>query len=260
MTLSATTAGDFDVAAPLVLLHGFGGGAFVWREVMAGLPEGYPVIAYDLPGHGLSLHAEGIGGAGRMAKAIIADLESRGIRQFHLAGHSLGGAASAIVALKSPERVLSATFFAPGGFGPAINHRALAHYAFADTVEELRRALEVMMGFNANIPDAMVADMLAARGDPAALEALARIFEAMFVVSSSDQRLQGTLPMEELGALPIPQVVVWGEEDCILPPSQSEGLPANIVVHRIPRAGHMLVEECPQRVIELLRAAIVRTR
>ncbi|MHB0953547.1 MAG: alpha/beta fold hydrolase [Allorhizobium sp.] len=260
MTLNAVTAGDFDVAAPLVLLHGFGGGAFVWREVMAGLPEGYPVIAYDLPGHGLSLHAEGIGGAGRMAKAVIADIESRGIRQFHVAGHSLGGAASAILALKSPERVRSATLLAPGGFGPAINHRALARYAFAETFAELRRALEVMMGFNANIPDAMVADMLAARGDPAAREALARIFEAMFVVSSSGERLQGTLPMEGLAALSMPQVVVWGEEDCILPPSQSEGLPANIAVHRIPKSGHMLVDECPERVIELLRNAIMRSR
>ena len=47
----------------LVLLHGFGGSAAVWSGLVSMLPRGAAIFAYDLPGHGGSLHAEGAGSA-----------------------------------------------------------------------------------------------------------------------------------------------------------------------------------------------------
>jgi len=258
LPLHALTSGDIHAAAPLVLLHGFGSGAYVWHAVMAGLARDCPVIAYDLPGHGGSLFSEGIGGAGRIGRAVLSDLERRGIAKFHLAGHSLGGAAAVIAALKQPQRVLSLTLLAPGGFGPAINHRALAHFATAETHVELRRSMEVMVGFNAAIPDEMVIEAFEGRNQIGARDALSKIFAAILIETSTEDLRQGTISREDLARLAIPVLVVWGNEDCILPVAQSEGLPDNIALHRIAQAGHMLVDECPRQVTDFLRAAVQR--
>lgn len=260
MALHAVVIGDLRRAPPLVLLHGFGCGAFVWKKVMAGLGPAVPVIAYDMPGHAGSLTADGVGGAGKMAKAIRNDLDLRGVTAFHVAGHSLGGATAALLALREQKRVLSATLLAPGGFGPAINHRLLAHYARAETHLDLIWALEGMSGFNAKIDDDLVDAMLAIRHLDGAQEALERVFEAITIVAPSGERLQGELPLDALAALPMPIRVVWGGEDCILPSWQADRLPKNIARTRIANAGHMLIDECPEAVAEILREMTAESR
>lgn len=258
MALAAITRGDDKAAAPLVLLHGFGGGAFVWQDLMAGLPEAAPVIAYDLPGHGGSLHEDGIGGAGRMAKAVLADLERRGVARCHVAGHSLGGATAALMALREPTRVKSLTLLAPGGFGPEINHQALAAYAFADSEAALQMALRAMIGPGFCFSEGALHTLWAARQVPGAGDALGQVFEAILAGSPLDDRRQGTLPLADLGRLAMPCHVVWGLNDGILPVTQADGLPANINVERIAGAGHMLIDECPDRVVSLLCAVLDR--
>ena len=260
MALHAVVIGDLRRAPPLVLLHGFGCGAFVWKKVMAGLGPAVPVIAYDMPGHAGSLTADGVGGAGKMAKAIRNDLDLRGVTAFHVAGHSLGGATAALLALREQKRVLSATLLAPGGFGPAINHRLLAHYARAETHLDLIWALEGMSGFNAKIDDDLVDAMLAIRHLDGAQEALERVFEAITLVAPSGERLQGELPLDALAALSMPIRVVWGGEDCVLPSWQADRLPKNIARTRIANAGHMLIDECPEAVAEILREMTAESR
>lgn len=260
MALHAVVIGDLRRAPPLVLLHGFGCGAFVWKKVMAGLGPAVPVIAYDMPGHAGSLTADGVGGAGKMAKAIRNDLDLRGVTAFHVAGHSLGGATAALLALREQKRVLSATLLAPGGFGPAINHRLLAHYARAETHLDMIWALEGMSGFNATIDDDLVDAMLAIRHLDGAQEALERVFEAITLVAPSGERLQGELPLDALAALPMPIRVVWGGEDCVLPSWQADRLPKNIARTRIANAGHMLIDECPEAVAEILREMTAERR
>lgn len=253
MTLHAETCGDGTAARPLVLLHGFGGCAHVWRDVTARLPESLSVIAYDMPGHAGSVGSEA-GGAGRLAKAILADLDQRGIAAFHLCGHSLGGATAALIALRAPERVASLTLLAPGGFGPDINAPALADWRDAAAEGELRAALQPMCaeGFIPS-PD-VIAALVEARNAPGAHASLSAIYRSMFV---PDQAMkQGTLPLESLGTLACPVRLLWGTADEILPVSQSQGLPENIVVQRLEGAGHMLIEECPPDVAAFIMAAV----
>ncbi|MGX5664963.1 alpha/beta fold hydrolase [Rhizobium daejeonense] len=259
MTLHAVITGDPHAAVPLVLLHGFGGGAFVWRDVIDRLPADLPVIAYDLPGHAGSLHADGIGGAGRMARAILSDLDRRGIGAFHLAGHSLGGAAAALIALRQPQAVPSLTMVAPGGFGPEINHRVLKRFGLADTAEELRSALETMVGYNFDIPETMVETTLDARRGKGAREALSAVFSAIVSVHGEAGTAQGQLPLADILALPMPKALLWGLEDCILPPHQSAVSGSNLAVHRLPGGGHMLVDECPDIVAEEILQTVKRT-
>ena len=260
MPLHAIHSGGPDGAVPLVLLHGFGGTASDWMPVIHVLAGTVPVLAYDLPGHGGSLDAPEPGGAGRMARAVRLDLEARGLTRFHLCGHSLGGAVAAILALKAPEIVESLTLLAPGGLGPAINHRVLKRYACPLDRGELRLALEALRGFNASVTREMVERVWEDRSRAGARAALETVFDAMMRSGVGGRMEQGTLAMVDLARLPIPVSLAWGEQDGILPRPNEGELPGNTRYHCWPGVGHMLIDEAPQAVATLLADMVASRR
>ncbi len=59
----------------------------------------------------------------------------------------------------------------------------------------------------------------------------------------------------EIQGLPVPALIIVGEEDQMTPPKFSDSLHAslpNSELHRIPKAGHMVQLEQPDRVTDLL--------
>lgn len=250
--LFAKTTGDG--AETIVLLHGFGGSHGVWRDVQGSLSEwATTVIAYDLPGHGGSLDWPDAGPAKIAVRAILADLAERGIARAHLAGHSMGGAIATMMALAEPDRVASLSLFSPGGFGEEINGRLLATYAVARDAGEIRAALEAMSGWSHAISDEAVARLQSMRAAPGQIEKLAGIAKII-----SKEGRQGVIPRERLAALAMPVSVAWGTLDTVLPYHQSADLPPRFGLHRIPGAGHMLIEEAPELVLELIRRKLRR--
>lgn len=245
--------------ATVVFLHGFGGECGDWRDICRAIagPSGAerPTLAYDLPGHGGSLLAAGTGGAGRMAKAVLADIETRGIGHIHLVGHSMGGAVAALMAMRAPRQVASLTLLAPGGFGPEINLPLLARYAEARTRETLLAALEQMFGWNRDVPQLLLDQRLLARNMPGAVDALKLILPAMTTGEGLERR-QGTLPREDLAALRMPVKVLWGTQDRVLPTRQAHKLPPMFATHVFEETGHMLIEEQEEAVIALIRQNI----
>ena len=239
-------------SAPLVFLHGFGAAAFVWAELQETFAEEHPSLAYDLPGHGLSLGADGIGGAGHMARAIAADLARRGIERAHFVGHSMGGAVAAKIALRDPALVTSMTLLAPGGFGPDINHRLLARYAAAADHDALRAALENMYGWNSPVPERVVAGLVERRSAPGATVCLASILSSI-LLRTEDGVMQGTIARDALAKLTMPVKVLWGKRDNVVPTGQANGLPPLFAVHLFEQAGHMLIDERPTDVARLIR-------
>ena len=245
MDISGPAAG-----APLVLLHGFGGDGSVWEAVRAALPDTLRVITIDLPGHGGSLASEGRGGAGRMAKAILVGLDAAGLAEFHLAGHSMGGAVAALIALRAGARVKSLTLVAPGGMAPAINADLLARYAKASSEVEIRACLTEMAGPGFAVPQAVVDRFVAARARPGAVKALDETYRAMFPAGPEEG--QGVLPGEQLAALAMPVAVIWGTDDAVLPCPKPPALPANFAFSVLPGLGHMLPEEAPGTIVRVL--------
>jgi pyruvate dehydrogenase E2 component (dihydrolipoamide acetyltransferase) len=232
--------------APLVLLHGFGGSHSAWDDVVAAIGAARRTLVFDLPGHARSL-AHPHGSAAVAARAILAALDRRGVGAVHLAGHSMGGAAAALVALRAPEQVLSLTLLAPGGFGPEANHRLLRRYAAATAEPELQLLLEQFFGWDARVPPGLAGGQAEERRDPGAREALLAIVETFF---EGDR--QKVLPLLELGRLPMPVKVLWGTQDRVLPTCHAHKLPGRIAVHIFERAGHMLPQEIPSDVAALL--------
>lgn len=232
----------------VVLLHGFGGSHRVWNAVQDALSERATVIAYDLPGHGGSLGWPGGGPVKVAVRAILEDLSRRGLEKVHLAGHSMGGAIATLVAAGDPGRVASLTLLAAGGFGPEINGRLLTGYARARSEAELRAALEGMTGFNSPVTEEMVDGLLELRAIPGQTE---KLIEICGLICRDGK--QGAFPREMLAGLTMPVTVAWGKLDSVLPFHQTDDLPPAFALHRLARAGHMLIDESPDLVIELIR-------
>jgi pimeloyl-ACP methyl ester carboxylesterase len=248
-TLFARVHGDGSQV--IVLLHGFGAFSGVWNTIAANLGTQHRVIAYDLPGHAQSLDWPETPSPKAAARAVLADLETRGIEKAHFAGHSMGGAIATLAALSSPERVASLTLLAPGGFGEEINAPLLRRFGAATSVEELRDCLVAMSTPDFSPSPEAVDALVAKRAQAGQREMLEKIADAI----ARDGR-QGVIPPDWLTTLSMPVTVVWGAEDPMLPLSQTGKLPPSFKLHPVPGAGHMLVEERPDLVVDLIRRAI----
>ena len=231
---------------PVVLLHGFGASHAIWDEVVERLGRRRRTVAFDLPGHAASL-AYPTAGTGAAARAVLAELDRRGIRKIHLVGHSMGGAVAALGALRDPTRVVSLTLLAPGGFGGEINHRLLRRYAAARQKAELAFILEQFFGWDRPPPARLAALQAKERRVKGANAALLRIVETFFENGS-----QRVIPRPDLRRLTMPTKVVWGTQDRVLPTRQAHRLPGHIAVHIFEGVGHVLPQEIPDEVAHLI--------
>ena len=254
MALYVKIAGSGE-GAPVVLLHGFGASHAIWEPIQKRLATETATLAYDLPGHGASFDYENAGSVKVAASAILADLETRGFAAAHLVGHSMGGAVATLMAMFQPERIASLTLLSPGGFGPEINQRLLKRYGAAPDEAALTTSLEAMFGWFSPVPDGLAAQLMAMRQKPGYREKLSEMAAGM----ARDGR-QGTLPADKLAALAMPVTVVWGGLDNVLPARQSEDLPSHYSLRLFPDLGHMLPEEAPDEMLDIIRhtAGLVR--
>ncbi|MGQ2968011.1 MAG: alpha/beta fold hydrolase [Allorhizobium sp.] len=255
MTLFAEVRHPSSAKAPLVLLHGFGGIAAAWEPVLRRLDPDLPLVVYDLPGHGRSLDADGVGHAGVMARAILGDLDRRGISSFHLCGHSMGGAIASLIALKAADRVRSLTLLAPGGFGSEINHEALRRYGSAVEIDELVLGLAAMSAPGSIVDEAGLERLADARR---VLGATVRLMEILssFLVETDGRIGQGTLPLSSFEGLGVETRLLWGTEDPILPVTQAKSIWATAEVTLVEGVGHMLIDEAPEAVASAIAAAV----
>lgn len=88
----------------IVLLHGLFGAATNWGSVARTLSGDYHVIVPDLRNHGQSPHVPEHSYPA-MAADVMALLDSCGLTQTILVGHSMGGKVAMYLALNHPERV-----------------------------------------------------------------------------------------------------------------------------------------------------------
>jgi len=99
----------------LVLLHGQPGSSADWELVAGRLPATLHTVAADRPGYGSSpLPA---GGFTANARAVLDDLDSRGIPRAVLVGHSYGGGVALSAASLAPNRVEAVVLLASVGPG-----------------------------------------------------------------------------------------------------------------------------------------------
>jgi pyruvate dehydrogenase E2 component (dihydrolipoamide acetyltransferase) len=101
---------------PLVILHGLLDSKDSCNRLGLVNNTRRPVIAFDLPGFGGS-DAPNHSRVSHYGDDILAALDELAVLEFHLLGHSLGGAIATSIADRQGDQVLSLNLLTPAGFG-----------------------------------------------------------------------------------------------------------------------------------------------
>ena len=236
-----------ETAAPLLMIHGFGGDLKNWQFNQPDLATDRAVYAIDLPGHGGSSKTlDGDGGVAWLAEAVRGAMAALDIDRAHLVGHSLGGAIALQMALDEPVRIASVTLVCPAGLGPEINADYIEGFIRADRRKEMKATVEALFADPSYVSRDMVEDLLKYKRLDGVLAALRRIADAGFPGGR-----QAAVLADRLAGLPVPVQAIWGAEDRIIPPAHAAALPEPRR-HVLAGAGHMVHIEKPAETNRLI--------
>lgn len=230
---SAAPRAASSARAPLILLHGFGADRNSWRQVRALLPREIETVALDLPGHG-SEAASPAQTLDALVAALSDRIDSLGVEEIHLAGHSLGGAAALAIAASGRHVVRSLSLIAPAGLGDDVDREFLAGLLDAETPDALLPSLQRMVARPEAIPPAFAEIALSQIERAGAREPMRLMAEKLLPGGRPAFDLTGAL-----GALDIPLRLIWGREDRIIPPRHADAAPDHAALHLLRGVGHV---------------------
>lgn len=228
--LSLGSGGD----APLLFVHGFGGGFDNWMLNQEALSEGRATYAVDLPGHGGSTKDVGAGDLSAMTDALSDFMEIMKIERAHLVGHSMGGGIALDLALQHADKVASLSLIAPVGLGSEINMDYIEGFISQTRARKLRGVLELLVDDAEAISADMVEDIIKFKRLDGVGAALGLLRDQIMPGGQ-----QGVSFRDRLSDLGIPVQVIWGRNDKILPAHHGEDLPDAVSLTLYDDTGHM---------------------
>jgi pyruvate dehydrogenase E2 component (dihydrolipoamide acetyltransferase) len=231
---------------PLVMLHGFGTSQGSWRLLADQLCD-LPVLGIDLPNHGKSPRAE-VACFEVVAQMVLDRLDSEGINEVHLLGHSMGGGTALALTSLLGSRLRSLTLLAPAGLGPEINGAFVDGILRANSEASLRPWLAQLFGDASRLSGSFVATALQELGNETKRAGLAAMAASLLPDGTQAESLRSRLE-----GLVMPVKLLWGRLDRVLPIHQAEGLPATVALHTLPAVGHLPQIEAAPLVASLVR-------
>jgi pimeloyl-ACP methyl ester carboxylesterase len=255
--------------AAVLLVHGFGTCAFLWRNVAPALAiANRTAFAIDLFGHGESDRPfDAPFGIAAQADYVERALTSLHVPRATVVGVDLGAAVALRLAATRPERVDRLILINPIAFDHvpagdvAMLQRNTARLALtvsrgvlgaAPLVRDLLRA---SVGRTEHMPDLLVARYLAPYVGREGLEHLYLLARSIQEEDMADLAL---------GQLEQPTLIVWGDQDRFVPPKLADRLAETIPGSRLVRlaaAGRLVPEEAPDTlasmILEFVAAATV---
>ena len=252
-------AEDQGRGVPVVLIHGFGASSYAWRHVSAELARDYRVVAIDLAGFGFTQRPSTKASYSGFAQGelVLAVMDRLGIERAHLVGHSYGGSVSVALAARRPERFISLALVnsaAPNY--PQARRSALAGFlpltSFVARSHSLRRSNVEARLKRSTADDSVITE-----------EVLDEYWRRLKVEGAPRAFWGLTAPLEdphqavEFEDIALPTLVVWGVQDELIDVDFGRRAAARIPTSRfvpIEGAGHLPMEERPERLTQLLRA------
>lgn len=237
----------------IVLLHGAGMDHTVWSLVSRHfLRHGRSVIAPDLPGHGRSGGAP-LGNVEAMADWVVALLDALGIAQAAVCGHSLGSLIALDTAARHTDRIRALAMVGtavPMPVSDALLASAAAneHAAF-EMLTQWGYSKRHAFGGNSN-PGVWMSGAtlrLFERSRPGVLHA---------DLSACNAYTEG---LARAATVRCPTLLVLGAEDRLTPVRATRDLQQAMPAARVqvlPGAGHTLMVEAPNTLLDALRSLL----
>ncbi len=243
----------------IVFLHGFAASLHTWDDLALLFPTNeFTLHLLDLKGHGAS--SKPFGGdysALHNARLTTAYIRSHGLRDVTVIGHSFGGLVGLLAALEYREITRMVLIGAPG---------------FPQQLPRFMRLLRLPV-IGPLLMNAVSADRIARKGLETAFhrhelitERLVERYAAGYRRKGSARALASTARQlvppnaakhtARYGSLPIPVLLLWGEHDRVVMPTQGDRLARELKKSQlviIPDCGHNPHEERPEETFAVIR-------
>ncbi len=234
-------------APAVILLHGFGASLDTWEPWAQALSVHYRVIRFDLPGFGLTdPDPTGDYTDARAMKILSALMDELGIARASLIGNSLGGRIVWNFAALYADRVERLVLVSPDGFAsPGFE------YDKASETPLMMRALPFVA------PRSLLkANLAAAYARPETLsETTVTRYRDMMLAPGVRPAILARMgqvilrdPAPTLARIQAPTLLLWGEQDGMIPVANAADYLRNIphaALIRLPDLGHLPFEEDP---------------
>ena len=234
-------------AQVLLLLHGLGASAERWEFVIPLFSEKYRVIVPDLIGFGHSEKPSVDYTTEYFTDFMYKFVSKLNIKNFHIIGSSLGGQIAAEFTSKHNELVKKMVLVSPSGImkhsTPALDSYIMA--ALYPNSESATMAFQTMSGktrIDENIVNGFVERMKMPNAKMAFMSTLLGLRDADIIT-------------EKLGLITIPALIVWGENDPVIPIKYSEAFVSSINdcrFYKMQKCGHTPFVEDPKGFFDLV--------
>ena len=254
----------------LVLLHTLRTQLDLFEKIVPELAKHFTVYALDYPGHGYSDIPKARYDAAFFTDAVEGFLAKLDLRDVTLAGVSIGGSISLIVAARRNPRVARVIAINPYDYakgrgmarssplGWVVNYVALVPF-IGETVMRLRNFLIMRSVLNGgvadptSIPPALMQEMYRVgnrRGHYRAFISLLRN-SASWEIAAKDY-----------GRIEIPVLLIWGAQDWALPSEREHDrtLIPGVQMTTLDRGGHFLALDRPQELTQAIVRFAARAR
>ena len=251
---------------PVVFVHGLGGQWQNWLENIPRVAQERRTLALDLPGFGLTPEPAGritIPGYGRFVDAFCDRLE---LGRVAMVGNSMGGYVAAEVAIQFPARVSRLMLVSAAGISSAATVRA--------PILTAGRVVKAAFTYSAARHRTVAARPLSRHFFLALVARHPRllrpdlVYEAFFKGAAKpgfDDALRASLDYdfrERLPEVTVPTLIVWGENDAIIPVRDANEFERLIPDSRkvvMRDTGHVPMAERPQAFNDLLMEFLAET-
>jgi pimeloyl-ACP methyl ester carboxylesterase len=212
---------------PVLFLHGAGGisGWMPWMETLA---QRFDLIVPDNPGYGRSSTPEWLDNVHDVAYFYLDAIAALGLGNVHLIGNSIGGWIAAEMAVRCTSQLATLVLVSPAG----LRLRGVRKFdIFAASPEaQMRRLFHDPKLVDAALatPPPDIDTLLKNRLTTARLGWQPRLYDPHLA--------------KWLHRIDVPTLVIWGDDDKIIPPAYAEEFHRLIpgsTVRRIERCGHL---------------------
>ncbi len=235
---------------PILLLHGIGRSLEDWEGLYGRLAVDHRVISVDLPGFGLSERTAGRYSLESLARFVIAALDTLGEhRPLHVVGNSLGGAVAMKISALEPQRVRSLVLANSAGFGKEVTIalrilaiRPLGRRLMKDKSRKVAYRTERALFYDRKfVTEERLDHAQEVSRNPGRDDVLLAVAGHLGTFRGVRRRWRTQL-LGTIAAQHKPTLVVWGDEDRILPASHLEHarqIFPHAEFHLFERTGHM---------------------
>jgi len=241
---------------PLVLLHGSPFSSYVWRRIAPDLARRWTVYVWDMLGYGASEMRDGQDvSIGAQARLFAELLDHWQLAEPAVVAHDFGGAVSLRTLLLEQRRyrclaLVDAVALAPWGspFFRLAREHAHVFEQLPAHIHEAVLAAYIGNATHGPMPDDTMKALTRPWLGPDGQRAFYR------QIAQADQRYTDEI-QPRYGELDLPVLVLWGRDDGYIPVAKAHELSAAIPgaeLQIVDGAGHLIQEDAPEQVVQLL--------